>query len=178
MPPILLCWLTTSELYVGVMAAEVKPSSRYSITFCCHVTDGSKGAVWQNGVWHGSKHEEKVWHWKNGTHWHTSAFAEHLWRQNSRCEHSEAVGGAFWQWQQQLERQDLGSLCGYAAAEWCGWAVVGLCCWALWLWAGGSSCVEPLAQQGLFAFAEQCAPVKLQQGAKITSCECCQMLWR
>ena len=27
-------------------------------------------------------------------------FAEHLWRPNSECEHSEAVGAAFQQWQQ------------------------------------------------------------------------------
>ena len=39
---------------------------------------------------------------KNGTHWHSSTLAEHLWRPNSGCEHSEVVGSASQQWQQQL----------------------------------------------------------------------------
>ena len=37
---------------------------------------------------------------KNGIHWCSSTPAEHLWRPNSECEHSEAVGAAFQQWQQ------------------------------------------------------------------------------
>ena len=36
MPPILLCWLTMSEVDVG----------QYSVTCCCCATDGSRGAVW------------------------------------------------------------------------------------------------------------------------------------
>ena len=31
--------------YVGGMAIEVEPSREYSITCCCHTTDGSRGAV-------------------------------------------------------------------------------------------------------------------------------------
>ncbi|MEQ5146204.1 hypothetical protein ABN231_18085 [Proteus mirabilis] len=42
---VLLCWPTTSEVDVGGMAVEVEPSHQYSITFCCCVTDGSRGAV-------------------------------------------------------------------------------------------------------------------------------------
>ena len=42
---ILLCWLTMSETDVGGMAVGVEPSHQYSVTFCCHVTDGSRGAV-------------------------------------------------------------------------------------------------------------------------------------
>ena len=49
-PPILLCWPMMSEADVGGMAVEVEPSHQYSITFCCHITDGSRRAVWQNGV--------------------------------------------------------------------------------------------------------------------------------
>jgi len=30
---------------------------RYPATCWCRVTDGSRGAVWQNGVWHGSEYE-------------------------------------------------------------------------------------------------------------------------
>ena len=44
-PPILLFWLTMSEADVGGVAVEVEPSCQYSIMFCCHVTDGIRGAV-------------------------------------------------------------------------------------------------------------------------------------
>ena len=57
MPPILLCWPTTWEADVGGMAVEVEPSHHYPVTFCCCVTDGSRGAVWQNTMWHGSVQE-------------------------------------------------------------------------------------------------------------------------
>ena len=43
-PPILLCWHMVSEVDVGGMATEVELSYQYFITFCCHVTDGSRGA--------------------------------------------------------------------------------------------------------------------------------------
>jgi len=42
--PIFLCWPTMSEADVGGMPV-VEPSPQYSITFCCHVTGGSRGAV-------------------------------------------------------------------------------------------------------------------------------------
>ena len=46
MPLILLHWHTTSETDGGGgMAVETESSCQYSITFCCHVTDGSRGAV-------------------------------------------------------------------------------------------------------------------------------------
>jgi len=45
MPHILLCWPAISEVSVGAMAVEAEPSYQYFITFCCHVTDGSRGAV-------------------------------------------------------------------------------------------------------------------------------------
>ena len=43
--PILLCWHMMSEVDVGGMAVEVEAFPQYSITVCCHVTDGSRGAV-------------------------------------------------------------------------------------------------------------------------------------
>ena len=107
----LFFWPTTSEADVHGMTGEVEPSCQYSITSCCHVTDGSRGAVWYNGVWHESVDEVKVCHWfpprgKNGIHWlwHSLMFAEHCWKPNSECEHSEAVGGTFQQWRQWCER--------------------------------------------------------------------------
>ena len=85
MPPILLCWPTTSEVDVGGMRTEAEPSRQYSIIFSCHTIDGSRGAVWQNDVWHGSSYKAKVCHWippcrRNGTHWHLLMLDEHLWR--------------------------------------------------------------------------------------------------
>ena len=77
MVSILLYLPTLSKAEVGGMAVEAEPSHQYSITHCCHVRDGSRGAVWQNGVWHGSLYEAKVRHWippcgKNCTHWPSS----------------------------------------------------------------------------------------------------------
>ena len=109
MPRILLWWPTTSEVDVGEMAVEVEPSHQYPVTCCCCATDGSRGAIWQNGAWHGSMYEAKVRNWippcrKNSTHWHSSMCAECLRTANSGCEHSEAVGGASQQWWQQKWR--------------------------------------------------------------------------
>ena len=96
--------------WYGVMAVEVEPSHQYSITFCCCVTDGSRGALWQNGMWHGRVDEAKVCHWflpwgENGTYWHSLMLAEYLWIPNSGSEHSEVVDGTFQQWWQSHERQ-------------------------------------------------------------------------
>jgi len=85
-----------SEADIGAMAVEVEPSHQNSVTFCCHATNGSRGAVWQK-----QRCVTEFLHAeKNGIHWCSSTPAEHLWRPNSECEHSEAVGGAFQQWQQ------------------------------------------------------------------------------
>jgi len=93
--PILLCWPRTSEAGVVFMIIEVELFHQYSIKFCFHTTDGSKGAVWQKSAWHGSMSEAKVDNslQKNGTHWHSSVIAEHLGRSNSRvqCEHCDTV---------------------------------------------------------------------------------------
>ena len=45
MPPILSCWPMMSEVDADGMAVEVEPPHQYSITFCCNVTNGSRGAV-------------------------------------------------------------------------------------------------------------------------------------
>ena len=47
MPPVLLCWPTTSEVDVGGTIAEVEPSHQYFITFYCCATDGSRGMAMQ-----------------------------------------------------------------------------------------------------------------------------------
>ena len=95
----------------GGRAVEAEPSHQYFVTFCCCATEGSKGAVWQNGVCYGRAHEAKVCYWippcgKNGTHWHSLMLVEHWWRTNSGCEHGEVeVGGAFQHWWQWYGRQ-------------------------------------------------------------------------
>ena len=45
------------------MAVVAKPCHQHSVTCCCRVTDGSRGAVWWNGIWHGSAYEAQVWNW-------------------------------------------------------------------------------------------------------------------
>ena len=57
----------------------------------------------QNGVWHVRAYEAKMCHWippcgKKCHNWHLLMLVECLWRPNSGCEHSEAVGGTFQQW--------------------------------------------------------------------------------
>jgi len=61
--PIFLHGPMTSEADVGGTAVEVEPSHQHPVTCCCCETDGSRGAVWLNGVWHGSADEAKVWDW-------------------------------------------------------------------------------------------------------------------
>jgi len=73
----------TSEVGVGGMAVESEPSHQHSVTFCCCVTDGNRGADWQNVVWHGNAYKTKVYHWiysceKICTHWFSLMLAEHL----------------------------------------------------------------------------------------------------
>ena len=81
MPPILLCWPTMSEANVVDTAVEVEPSCQYSIKFYCRATDDSRGAVWQNGVWHGSAYETKVCNWipPCGKKLHPVTFTDACW---------------------------------------------------------------------------------------------------
>ena len=51
MPPFLLLWSMTSEVDGGGLAVEVEPSHQYLITFCCCVTDGSRGKVMCTVFW-------------------------------------------------------------------------------------------------------------------------------
>ena len=103
MPPMLLCWPTTPEAAVGSMAVETEPSLQCFAIFSGHATYGSRGVVWQNGIWHGSTQSKDVplnfsMQEKNGTHWNSLILAACLWRQNRGCKHSETVGSAFQQW--------------------------------------------------------------------------------
>ena len=61
MPPILWCWPTTSEVDGAGMAVEVEPSRQYFIIFFCFMTDGSRGAIGKNGIWHGSMNGVEGW---------------------------------------------------------------------------------------------------------------------
>jgi len=85
-----------SETDVGRMAVEVEPSHQYSLTFCCCVTDGSRGVVWQkvSDVEVGMKQRRVT----EFLHVEKMAPIDIHWRTNSGCEHSKAVGVAFQQW--------------------------------------------------------------------------------
>lgn len=45
MLPSLLCWPASAEANVDHMAVEVEHFHKYSVAFCYHLTDGSRGAV-------------------------------------------------------------------------------------------------------------------------------------
>ena len=89
-----------SVVDIHSMAVEVEPSHQYYVTFSCHATDGTRGVVWQNGIWQGSTREAKVCRWipSCGKKWCPLTLAEHTWRSNCGCKHSVAVGGVFQQW--------------------------------------------------------------------------------
>lgn len=42
---VLLRWPAVSEVDVSGMPIEVEPSHQYPVTFCCHVTHDSRGAL-------------------------------------------------------------------------------------------------------------------------------------
>ena len=64
-----------SEADVGHMVVEVEPSCQYSPAFCCCGTDGSKGAIWQNDIWHGSAWSKDVLLKK----WQSLTFTDDYW---------------------------------------------------------------------------------------------------
>ena len=84
MPVILLCWPTLSQVDVCSMTVEVEPLHQYSITFCCCATNGSRGAVWQNAIWHGMCMKQKCGvdflHAEKITYWPSLMLAECWWR--------------------------------------------------------------------------------------------------
>ena len=92
-----------AEADVGGVAVEVETSHQYSITFCCCATDGSRGAVWQNGVWHGSVYEAK-WGELNSSmqkKGHQSTFLKTcrmFMETKLRMSAQQEVGGEFQQW--------------------------------------------------------------------------------
>ena len=189
MPPILLCVPTMSNAVVGDLAVQVESSHQYSGTCYCCVTDGSRGAVWQNGIWHRSECEAKVCHWippcsNNGTHWHSLTLAEHLWRPNSGCEHTEVVGGVFQQWRQRHERQAIfwRAVHSYntmkGRTSWSSAQVSGL--WqgyCMWCWILASVCWKQWCQYYIMKFlpgrSHECSP----RNRKNTICKFFNTYW-
>ena len=78
---ILFCGPVMSEVDDGGMAVEVERSHQYSVTFCCHMADGSRGAVWQIGAWHRSGYEAKGCCWIPPCEkkWHPVIFSDACW---------------------------------------------------------------------------------------------------
>ena len=95
--------------------------------FCCCVTDGSRGAVWQHGAWHGSEFVAKVCHWiPSCGGWKKMALVDFHW-----CLLN--IGS---------QTVDVSSV-----RRWAGWCIsavvteaVNLLCWCrlLWAWHAGS----------------------------------------
>ena len=94
MPPNVLNWHATSETDVGAMAVEVEHFCQHSTKFCCCVTSGNRGALWQNGLWLRNSYDAKVCNWfpphgKNCIYWYLLMLVEHLWRtedvKRARC---------------------------------------------------------------------------------------------
>ena len=98
--PCLWCWPVTSKAGVDGMAVEIESfhcilllydrwQQRDSLTKWC--------LTWK---WREAWRHSVPPCGENGTHWHSSMLAGCLWRPNSGCEYSEAVGAAFQQWWQ------------------------------------------------------------------------------
>jgi len=65
----------------GGMAVEPEHSHQYPVTFCCHMTDSSRWAEWQNGIRWESACEAKVCHWilPCGNKWHPLTLIDICW---------------------------------------------------------------------------------------------------
>ena len=130
-PPILLCCPTRWGMDIDGMEVVAEPSHQHPITFSCHATDdGSR--VWQNGVWHGCMYEVKVCHWIFLVEKVAPIDIHQCLLNVCGYEHSEGVGSAFQQGQQQQEWQ---------ATFWTAvWIFTSVACW--WNCIANVDCVE------------------------------------
>ena len=100
-PPLLLCQPTACWCY-GHRGGTFTPISHYVLLLCEMAAEGqSDKMVSDVEVWMKQRHITEFIH---AVKWHLMTslmLAECLWRPNSGCQHSEAVGGIFQQWQQQ-----------------------------------------------------------------------------
>ena len=106
-PPILFYWPITWEAEVVGMVVDDVPSLQYSVTVWQMAAEGQTDKM-VSGMKVGMNQRcgtEFLLVEKSCNYWHSLTLAEHLLRPTSGCQHSEAVGGAFQQWQQQCERQ-------------------------------------------------------------------------
>ena len=75
---------SATDQWCGLLHLQQLPASQ---GIGCNLCDGgSRGAVWQNGIWHGGVYGTKVCHWippcgKNCTHWQSPVLAERLSKQ-------------------------------------------------------------------------------------------------
>ena len=120
MPPILWCWSMKPDADVGGMVEKVEPSYQYSITFCCHVTDGNRGAVWQKRC--------LTWKftWSKGVPLNSSVKKKNAPIDIHWCLLNRTVETKQWMWAQW-------------GSGWCfigvATATVGYLCWCRFLWA-------------------------------------------
>lgn len=104
MPLLLLCWLKTSETDVDGMTVRLNLPTNIPLHFV-GLWQIAEERHWQNIIWHGSAYEVNVWNWtplcrETSIYWHSSTLVKFLWKPNG-CEHREAEGDVFQQWQQQ-----------------------------------------------------------------------------
>jgi len=132
----LLCWPTLSQMGAGGTAVVVEPSHQYPITCCCCVPDGSRGAVWHNGIWHGSMSETKACHWIPPCRkkWHLLTFINACWM--------------FTETRQWVWAQWGGGRCVSAVVT----VTVGHLCWCrfLWVWRADSYSLLTKHKKGWF----------------------------
>jgi len=108
MLPILLCWPITWEADIGGKEVEGEPSHQYSITLYCYVTDGSRGAVWQNGLnMEAHMKQSCVTEYLHAEEITPTDTASWMFMDTISGLHSEAVGDVFPQWWQQRERKAM-----------------------------------------------------------------------
>ena len=102
-PPILLCWPTTSEVNAGGMAVQVEPFQKYSFTFCCHGTDGSRlqsdKVVYDKEVRLKQRCVTKFLHEEKMAFTDMHQYLLNVDRDQTADVNTEAVQSAFQQWQ-------------------------------------------------------------------------------
>jgi len=83
---------------VDGMAVQVEPFHQYPIACCCCVTDGSRGALWHSGIWHGNADEAKGWNWIPPCRkkWHPLTFINAWWMFMETKQWMWAQGGGEW----------------------------------------------------------------------------------
>lgn len=100
--PILLCWPMTYSsrgwTFVSILHYILSPHNRWQHRDSLTKWHLRRTCIWSKAASLNSSMRKKC------THWYSLTLAEHLWKPNSECEHTGAVGDVFQQWEQRCER--------------------------------------------------------------------------